>query len=539
MMGGVIKPLNMELLVLTPAMTRQMHQVTNLNIFKASTNEFDANGLFSTEIFGKVGSEERNKREAYIDLRVDILHPMVFSHLTSLKKLYLDIASGVAYAKFDNKLKDFVPASQEDGETGYKFLYDNYTKLKLEDNGSDARKNKIEVIQRFIKAGERFNKLVVLPAGLRDYTVDEAGKPSEDEVNGMYRSVMATVNVISGIKSDSNSKVFDNTRYKIQKIVLDIHMYFLGLLDGKSKFVNDKWTKRAVVYGTRNVITPLLATNHDLDNTDIPGHNSIIVGTYQYIKAISPLAKSRLKNLILDKIFNPDSVVTNLVDMKTKKTVSVELDYTVRDEWTSLEGLEGIINKLGQAALLQEPVKVDKYYLLLIADMGDVIHIVYNTEHLPEGVTPKDLRPITYLELFYITVAEIHDKYPAMLTRYPVANVGGIYPGFPYLKTTDIGRKVTIKNGQFSGEFEGLEYPILGESNFLALSPNIRMLKALGADFDGDKCNFTILLTDDSKEEITKFLASKEAYVSPSGGMLFGMTDDQNDILVTTLTIGF
>ena len=71
-------PFNIDLLILDKNKTKQLKPITKLNIFETSSQNFDPDGLYSTEIFGPVGSELRNDSFAYIDLKIKILHPLVY-----------------------------------------------------------------------------------------------------------------------------------------------------------------------------------------------------------------------------------------------------------------------------------------------------------------------------------------------------------------------------------------------------------------------------------------------------------------------------
>jgi hypothetical protein len=176
------------------------------------------------------------------------------------------------------------------------------------------------------------------------------------------------------------------------------------------------------------------------------------------------------------------SVTCQLVDPKTLNTISVDINPKKRDDWISVEGLEQTMNKLGQEDLRGLPIMVEKYYLLNLYDDGKTVGPVFNTELL-EPELKKHLRPITYAELFYLAIEDVVNLYPALFTRYPVANLGGVYPCKIYLRTTNNPRKVTYK---YDGVGKTLkEYPNLKEKFFNSLSPAPIHIKRLGLDYDG------------------------------------------------------
>jgi len=474
-------PFNIDILILDKGILKQLGQITNLAIMKSSTKDFTDDGLFSTTIFGPVGSDERNVTFGYIDLKYPILHPLIFQLLGTLKVLYKDVMNGKRYAKWDNKEKDLVETTREEGRTGYQFMMEHVHKIKFHDNDSDERAFKIKLIKKYTNDTMMLDHWLVLPAGLRDYTVDDDGTPKEDEINDLYRKLIATVNSLNSISVDKNNlDLIDPIRVKIQNITLEIYEYIKVLLDGKSKFIQGKWTKRAITYGTRNVITSVPSSIDDIDNVDKPGFNDTIIGLYQYISAISPVIKYYVHTKFINKIINSESTIATVVDPKTMQTINTTIDASKRDEWLSYEGLDGIINKLSQEVIRTEPVMLDKYYMLLIYDDGKTVMPVFNTETLSDDYNRKYLRPITYAELFYISIYEIRKKYPAYLTRYPVVDLGGIYPTKLYLKTTVNGRTVKFVMGGIESTM--VEYPVLTEKFYNSLSPHLSKLEKLVGD---------------------------------------------------------
>ena len=478
-----MEPFNIDLLFLDKKHINQMGRVTNLNIFESSSKNFDPNGLFSTEIFGRVGSEERNKRFGYIDLNIKVLHPLIYKHISSLKKLYLNIMAGKIYAKWDNKEKDFIKATSEDGQTGFTFFLEHYEKIKHNDNDSDARSFKIKLIKKYKLEEVLIDKYLVLPAGLRDYVVDDAGKPSEDEINETYRKLLSTANALGNINIKNNDDVLNPVRFKIQNIVVEIYDHFVSLMDGKKKFIQGKWTSRAIRDSTRNVITPIPSKIYDFTNKDNRiSFNNTVIGLYQYAKAINPITKYKINKDILVNFFDTHSNAARLIDKKSMKTVNVEVKPKTKDQWMSDEGLNGIINKLAQEELRSEPITVENYYLALVYDDGKDVNLIYNTIDIPEDKNKKYLRPLTYAELIYLAIYKDVKKYPGFLTRYPVAGLGSIYPSIPYLKTTVNGRKVNILNRMWDVEDIVYEYPILTEKYFSSLSPSFTKLERLQGD---------------------------------------------------------
>jgi hypothetical protein len=478
---------NIELLIPSEILTNYIRPVTNLAIFEKQSRNFHPEGLFSTEIFGKIATEERNERFSYIDLNVNIFHPVIYKSLASLKKLYVGIMSGKDYAIWDSKKKDFVPATIADGKTGFAFFIKHFKELKFEERPSDSREFNIKLIYKYLNKG-MFNKLLILPAGLRDYEIDSTGKPSEDEINSLYRKVLATANLLDKNTVEANIEVLDSTIFKLQKAVVEIYEYFRKMLDGKKKFIQGKWAKRAVFNGTRNVITSLPIVAPSINAPTLVGFNQTVVGLYQYSKAILPITIFKLKNSFISRVFTEQGSIAKLVNKETLKLEEVTIDTSYRDMWMSNEGLEQTLNKFSQEELRHLPIEVEGYYMGLIYIGPDkTFKLLQNIDELPEDRDRKYVKPLTFAELIYISLYKSVSKYPCIVTRYPVTGLGSIYPSEVYLKTTNKGLVLTELDELWNKtNFIANEFPKPGESFFNSLSPHYSRLGRLGADFDGD-----------------------------------------------------
>ena len=100
-------PLNINLLFANEEEVRGMRPVKVLDITEGLTKNFHPDGLFSTDIFGKVGGEFRNRMFSYIDLRVPIFHPTLYKVIIRMKSLYEEILLGKSFAVFNPETKDF------------------------------------------------------------------------------------------------------------------------------------------------------------------------------------------------------------------------------------------------------------------------------------------------------------------------------------------------------------------------------------------------------------------------------------------------
>lgn len=506
------KLFNIDLILGLKEKKKFIKPVTSLHIFESSSTIFKKDGLFSIDIFGPLGSEARNKLISYINLNIPIMHPLIYQTYVKLKAFYGEIISGKAYATFDNKTHDFIPLSKEEGgQTGYSYFISHMDKIKFEDRKSESRKYRIKLIEKYGKKEHLFQEWIVLPAGLRDYTVSADGRPTEDEINTLYRKLLSTSNMLLNVKiTEDTESLFDPIRFKIQKTVTELYMYILSLLDGKSKFIQNQWVKRAIKDGTRNVITSTKSRILDLDAENKITPNHTIVGLYQFVKSIRPLTINKVLTKFSSKIFNQFSTEVSLVNPKAMKYETYTIDVTHRDEWLSSDGINKIMNKLKLTPILISPITIEDKYLLLIYDDGKNIKVLYRNEDL-EGLETKYIRPITYSELFYIAIEDVSTTTPAFVTRYPVIEKGSIYPSYMYCKTTLTGREVNYEDGLISKKL--YEYPDFQYDWTKSLTPNVNRLEGMGGDNDGDSslgfCICRVLSFKGEKNNINHLIYEK------------------------------
>ena len=484
-MSRLAIPFNITILQLTDQMLTGIKPVRVLDTFDGMSKNFHEDGLFSQSIFGRVGEQVRNKRFSYIDIKLHIFHPILYTALKEVKSLYAEIMAGKAYATWDPVLKDFVKVNSLSGETGYSFFVRFWHQIKFEATGSEKRKNNIAIIQKY-KDAALTDKIVVLPAGLRDFEITGDGRESENEFNSLYRRILAISSPIhKKLITADNIKQYDNIRNSLQNAFNEVYDKLKSMLEGKHKLIMGKWVKRGIFNGTRNVITTTNIKTSELGRPSNITVNHTVVGLYQYLKATLPVSKFQIKNGFLSKVFPGPSAPAILVDKGTLKAVPVKLKPHHYDAWMSEEGLEATINSYGEEYLRPKPIEIEGYWLGLIYKGPNAYRLFQDIDELPEGLSKDDVYPITFTELLYLSVYQHADKYPAFVTRYPITGFGSIYPSYIYLKPT-----VTVESRGPLGDDWKLDksqkvahnFPV-GNLYVNAMSPSSTKLKGLVADF--------------------------------------------------------
>ncbi len=530
-MKKALLPLNLDLLVPTPEQLRMLRPVTTLDIIDGPGGNFHEDGLFSTQTFGRVGDPDRDRRFGYIDVKIPIMHPVVYTRLVKLKSLYGDILSGRAYAKFNPEIGDFEKATELDGQTGYAFFTSHWEVLKPKKTGSAIRDLRVTLVDKY-RDKAFLDKLLVLPAGLRDAEIDATGRLSMDEVNEIYQKVlMLTRTLPDRVTARDDLSLYDRTRYSLTLRLVELYEHFEKLLSGKGGFIQRRWASRRVFNTTRNVLSSLDTSAVDLDARNRPQFNDVVVGLYQASKCVLPKVIYALKTGVVGEIFQTEANNVELVEPKTLKRTWVEVANEDIDRWGTDEGLEKVVHELSVVEKRHQPVKVADHYLALIyTDDQENYKIMRSIDDLPEGLDPKRVRPTTYLELIYLSGVSMWNKNHAFVTRYPVENFMSSIPCRMYVKTTVTGemRYELDENFERKGDdYVALEFPVFPPNETPqyhdSTSVNPSRLGPLGADFDGDTVSVLSAYSKEAAEEAERYFKTRAAYLRAGGGLAFSV----------------
>ncbi len=529
-------PFNLSLLQLTAEQLKLLGRIKVLDTYMPSSRQFHPEGLFSTEIFGRVGLESRNTTFGYIHLNTVILHPLMYEVLDNLKGLYTQIMQSKAYAVWDANLSDFVKSDPVKGRTGYAFFMSHFNELQFEKNQSDKRTFNIALMDKYRKKA-MLTDVLVMPAGLRDHEIDATGKPSEDEINGIYRKILSLSSLLNNQNKLAVDPSFDGLRASLQASVYELFDYIRSILEGKHKMILGRWGSRRIQNGTRNVITTVNHETKELQSEVTIGANDTVVGLYQFMKATQPKMVHALRSGLLSQVFTGPGTTVKLVggDYRAER---LELSGTEYDTWMTTEGIETQINQYGEEGRRHLPVTLrDNYYLALVYDDGKTVMILQDIDNLPDNLNKKNVRPITYTELFYFSANTYYREVSGFFTRYPITGYGSIYPCNIYLRTTVPSKQVTMM--PFAGLWEEMrltQYPILGADFMNSMAPSNTHLARLGADFDGDTCSLNIVYTDEAVSEIKNLLTQRRYYVDVNNHMNFSADNDALSVTLANMT---
>lgn len=461
-----------------------MKPVTSADTFDGQTTNLNSEGLYSTEIFGRVGTNERDETGSYINVKLPIFNPTYFNDLIQLKGLYLDIIKGKTYAIWDETQKDFIKSNVIEGETGYSFFMSHFGELEPKETNSFKRKKKIELIKskRDIALTD---KVIVIPAGIRDIDFLPNGSVSEQDINDLYRKLIFRSSSLNKENLDVNDPIYDNIRWGLQEAFNNIDAKLADMFKGKSGFWQSKVIRRSVFGGTRNVITARKASIDDCEHDKVIDPNSAIVGLYQSLLAFAPINVYSLTNGFLSEVFIEGIDMAKLVNPKTLTSEYTQVDVHVVEKWTTYDGLVKLFNGYSNPNLRNKPIMIDGKALALTYDDGEKVMLFSDINDLPEGFNKKNVHLTTYTELFYLECVPLMETKLMQFTRYPIEGLGSIFPAKPIIKpmNDNVGFRDRVDiTGNKIGEYIFFPKYVTTPSWFDGMSISNVKLKSSGGD---------------------------------------------------------
>lgn len=534
------KPTNFTLLNPNKVPWPLMKPVTVADAFEGQTSNLNDDGLYSTAIFGRVGTDERDKTESYIDVTLPIFNPTYFKALIQLKGLYGEIIKGKAYATWDESEKDFIKSNMLEGDTGFAFFMSHFHELDPKQNQSFKRKQKIDLVEIF-RDQALSSKVLVIPAGIRDIEMMN-GVVTENEINDLYRKLIFRSKSLNVRNIDLTDPVYDNIRWGLQESFNNIGDFLFKMQEGKRGFMQRRMSRRAIFGATRNVITSRKVSVENADANVTGDPNSTIIGLYQALLGFNLVAIHELANGFLSEVFTSGMGMARLVDPKTLNSTYVEVDSTVVDKFTSSDGLTSLFNGYGSPNLRNRDIRVAGHYLGLVYDDGKNVMLLHDIDDLPEGMDRKLVRPVTYTQFFYMQCVPAIEKKMLQVTRYPITGIGSIYPSRVFVMPTnstsgertllDIDGQTAITKYNFFPAYT--KNPSYFDGMSIA---NIRLGLA-GGDFDGDALSANSIMAEDSIREIEELFGKREFYISGSGDFLYDPVQEPHEFLLRSLTNG-
>lgn len=460
-----------------------------------------SDGLLSTELCG-LTTTERKETYTYIDLNDYFLHPKVYKDFKRLDRRIDDIIAGTK--KFIINDDGQIIEDEEKGQTGIRFLYKNWDKLKFVRNDSNARNERINMIEAH-KKDEIFTKYwLVCPAFYRDVNFKnyEGGKLSHNELTDMYAKLLKYANLLESINFDF---MMYNTQYTIQQQLVNIYDYLKGKLEKKGGAVRKSLLGKSIDYGSRSVIT---APRFNLNNKQVTTFEYCGVPLAQLCSLFFPFVMYYLKRWVADKQIEINGMyegykVQDLNVYYDEKKLKAQVDKFLYSYSERFERVE-----------------------VPTLDNDKTIYFKFN------GIDENGneiIRDLTWCDVIYQSVYDATLDKHVWVTRYPVLDYFGTF-------TTRISVLSTVNTMYMKvGEKEYVHYPHIDLSfsktqvstyflDTLTLS-NV-YLSMLDGDYDGDQVTIKSVFSQEANAECEKILHSNSNILNICGDNIRKTTNE-------------
>lgn len=468
-------------------------EVTNpvgLDVSRYPTND----GLFSNELFGLPGSYDRKTIFAYVDLKKNFLHPVVYKMLVSMNRKIEKLINGT----LSFKIVAGELVEDPNGETGLKFLYENWSKLKFKETDSIKRGSKVSLIKLLKKEDAFVNKWLIIPAFYRDIDFsDSSSRVTQDPINEMY------VRLLSLAASSDVNTGFDFmgtlTESRIQLLLVDIYVMLTQKLAKKNGYIHQYLMGKRVDYSVRSVISA-------------PGINS-----NKWTDQRVPFAYVGIPIAMVCNLFFP-FMVKEIQDFFSRELSTQNyIEYLSKDD------------NLPKKAYLKNPMEdfnaegVKKLISIFIKSPENrFMPITINTEEgrMPISMFFSDIaRSFTLTDLLYICAEEVVKDKHVYVARYPIAHHQNTFGARVKVLSTHETVYQKIKGKEYKN------YPVVtprktptGKSSFFdSLQPNNCYLEALDGDYDGDQVSVISLYTQEANNECDKNIFSIKNILNSNG----------------------
>lgn len=472
----------------------------------ASDGNPDPEGIFSYEIFGRVGSEDRSTNFGYINLKRKFLHPFIYNAIMQMYRALPEVISGERFVKLDKFGKiQKVNMEDEGAETGIDFFINNWKNIQWDDGESKARAKK-QSIFNLLKVEEVFvDKWLVIPAMYRDINLHKqnTGKIDMDEINGLYTRLLNY--------AASESITFTSsflTQSNLQNTLVEIHNVLTKKPAGKNGLIHNGIMGKTIDYASVSVISAPRFMAERPGEQQVP-FNHIGVPLSLVCSLFFPFMVKGLEDRFFDVMHSSQIILGG-------KNVDVD-DKVVENLDT--EALTKLVKDY-----VKDKTKEGRTRRFSLDGAGKGLFTSFEE---------KLGRPYTVTDLLYSVAADVVSNRNVLATRFPISSSDSIIICKVKIltteKTVDLRDKFKGEDNEGSYNFEFMRtypyFPLDKDGNIMSSKtkwidttvPNNSYLAGLGGDFDGDTMRLIGIYTNDANAEAARLQANPMNYVGAEG----------------------
>ena len=495
----------------------ELKEITNPTFFSPSGAP-TSDGLLSNEIFGMT-QKERSGIFAYIDLGEYFIDPSCWKTLTKLDSKFKGIINGI------NKYiitPDGELVEDETGNTGIKWLKQNFGKIKFKKTDSRTRDMRIKYIMHNYNKGRMFiNKYIVIPPYYRD--VNTTGKHTGvGQINTFYVNLLTAARALKE-NNDYGLSMADTTCYRIQNTLKAIYDWFCG---NSNSDIKDKGSglggKFGLIranmgytsdYSSRLVLSaPNLNTNSvddlmvTIDKSAIP-LAAVAADFYPFMMFhIRKFFENELQNATSYEFVNDNG-----------EQVSIEL----ADDPMAYFNDDMIKDHLKKFVYSH-----DTRFIPVELPTKNTDHVYYMTFKGKRWDSVKDAelsseptlqRPLTWVDVIYVAAIRATDGKQISFTRYPYDSYfNTIYTGIEVATTKET--EPIMLNGELYKFYPKIRLDDINAPSAQKFIDTMQIsnlyLNGMGADYDGDMGQVKGSFFNETNQELANFTNSKANFIN-------------------------
>ena len=520
-------------------------EVTTAQYFISGSKEIHPNGLFSKEIFGEPGTEDREKMWGYISLNETFMNPQAYYVLNRLKKnIAEDMKTGSNRYYVDSTGEiTKLPKGQTVPESakykvvgsGFDWLKDAWPHItwRITKDMTKTAKVRRKFLKTFPMSAIFWDKFPVMPAFYRDV---DYNSNKQNVINKQYIKLIHIAQIIKTtdnlmFNDDYDTPLKSISYSKCQDLMNEISKFFFDMLGGANGFINKHVAGKQTDYGARLVISTCTSNYEKAEDLETDFYSSAVPLSVA-INIFAPFMIYNVKQWVSNYVSG--SRFKTIYNFETKSYESMEIAASYMDEFTAdnIRKMMDLYKKNKKYRVKPVTIKgvdgkrIPIQVIARIPQNSNVVSLnVLDTEKNEEDIennSSSKLRNMTYCEFFYVIASECLANKCIDVCRYPVDDYYHVYPSKMNIIPANSYRDVMF-NGFLKRRYPILNYKDETEIEHL-FTDSLKMFSvypaSLGGDFDGDQVSVQGIFSDEANAEAMKQMNNVSHFIGLDGSVM-------------------
>ena len=496
-----------------------LKEIANPTFFNSS-GQPTSDGLLSNEIFG-ISEKDRSGIFAYIDLGEYFIDPSCYKVLKALNSKIAKIVKGLG--RYSIGEDGDIIEDPEKGQTGIKWLKDNFSKIKFKRSKSIQRDLYIRYIDLNYSKGNMFiNKYIVIPPYYRD--VNTSGKyTGVGQINTLYVNLIVAARSLKE-NNDYGLSMADTTCGRIQDTLMAIYDWFCGNrnatmdkngagLAGKTGIIRRANMSYTSDYSSRLVLSAPELKAESVDDLMVSLDKSacpLAAVAADFYPAMIFHMRKFFENELLNATSYETVVNGEPYTVKLNNPMMAFSDTVLKDQLKYF--LHSYDNRFIPVILPTEEGYDDRIFFMWFKGERWL-----EPNEAREGVEQIVQRPLTWVDVIYIAAKKATEDKTISFTRFPYDSYfNTIYTGIEVASTKET--EPLYVNGEFYKFYPKIRADEILKSTGQKFVDTMQVsnlyLKGMGADYDGDTGVMKGSFFKETNEELHKLADSKKNYIN-------------------------